>query len=108
VVVAETITFRKSLMPWQKFVLESKVIGTDDQAVYFEQRFVVGGEIYTKAVVRIRFLKRSHGIVTPAEVLEQLGGWQGAEPVLPKWIKQWAEQTSLPKGKEEAPSLWQE
>ena len=108
VVVAETITFRKSLMPWQKFVLESKVIGSDEQAIYFEQRFVVGGEIYTKAIVRVRFLKRSHGIVTPAEVLAQLGGWKGTPPVLPDWIKQWAEQTALPKGKEEAPSLWHE
>lgn len=106
VVVAKTITFRKSLMPWQKFDLESKVIGWDEQAVYFEQRFVVRGEIYTKAIVRLRFLKRSHGIVTPAEVVDALGGWKGTAPVLPEWIKHWAEQTALPKGKEPAESLW--
>ncbi|MFM6971226.1 MAG: acyl-CoA thioesterase, partial [Rhodoluna sp.] len=27
VVVAETVTFRKSLMPWQQFDLETKIIG---------------------------------------------------------------------------------
>ena len=108
VVVAETITFRKSLMPWQKFDLESKVIGWDDQAIYFEQRFVVKGEIYTKAIVRIRFLKRSRGIVSPAELLAQFGGWKGPEPTLEKWIIDWAAHTSLPKRKEEAPSLWHE
>jgi acyl-CoA thioesterase FadM len=107
VVVAETITFRKSLMPWQKFVLESKVIGWDDQAVYFEQRFVVGEEIYTKAFVRIRFLKRARGIVTPAEVVAQLGGWQGPQPVLPQWLKLWADQTALPKVKEPAKNIWE-
>ncbi len=62
VVVAETVTFRKSLMPWQSFDIESKVIGWDDQAIYFDQRFVVADEIYTQAIVRIRFLKRSRGI----------------------------------------------
>lgn len=106
VVVAETITFRKSLMPWQSFDIESKVIGWDDQAFYFEQRFTVADEIYTKAVVRIRFLKRSRGIVTPQEVVEVSGHVEGPQPVLPEWVKRWAADTSLPKGKEPAPSLW--
>ena len=38
VVVAENITFRKSLELWQEFTLESKVIGWTDEAIYFEQR----------------------------------------------------------------------
>mgnify|MGYP002144339972 CR=1 FL=1 len=106
VVVAETITFRKSLMPWQKFDMESKVIGWDDQAFYFDQRMVVDGEIYTQGIVRIRFLKKARGIVTPAEVLEVTHDWYGPEPVLPSWVKQWAADSALPKGKEPAPSEW--
>ncbi|AOY56615.1 acyl-CoA thioesterase [Candidatus Rhodoluna planktonica] len=106
VVVAETITFRKSLLPWQAFDMESRVVGWDDQAFYFEQRFVVAGEIYTRAVVRIRFLKRPKGILSPREVSEGTGGWQGPEPQLPEFIKHWAAETGLPKGKEPAPSHW--
>jgi acyl-CoA thioesterase FadM len=106
VVVAETVTFRKSLMPWQSFDIESKVIGWDDQAFYFEQRFVVANEIYTSAVVRIRFLKRSRGILTPMEVIEGTGNWDGTRPQLPEWVKDWAAKTALPKGKEPAPSVW--
>lgn len=106
VVVAENITFRKSLMPWQLFQLETKVIGWDDEAFYFEQRFTTKGEIYAKAIVRIRFLKSPRGIVTPAEVLE-VTGWKGDAPKLPKWISDWAKQSLLPRVKEPAPSLWQ-
>jgi acyl-CoA thioesterase FadM len=106
VVVAETVTFRKSLMPWQSFDIESKLIGWDDQAIYFDQRFVVADEIYTQAIVRIRFLKRSRGILTPMEVIEGTGTFQGEHPVLPEWVKQWAANSALPKGKEPAPSVW--
>ena len=106
VVVAENITFRKSLMPWQLFDVETKVIGWDDEAFYFEQRFVVAGEIYAKAIVRVRFLKNPRGIVTPAEVLE-VTGWEGQTPKLPKWVADWAKQSLLPRVKEPAPSLWQ-
>ena len=106
VVVSVSIVFRKSLAPWVLFDIESKVIGWDDEAMYVEQRFVRDGEIYTKAIVKLRWLKRPRGIVTPQEVIEALGGWPTANPVLPKWIAEWNESTVLPKGKEPAPSNW--
>lgn len=106
VVVAETITFRKSLQLWQAFDIESKVIGWDDQAFYFEQRFVVADEVYTRAIVRARFLKRSRGSVSPAQVLAEAGGWPGEVPVLEPWVVEWAKQTAMPKGSEPAPSSW--
>ncbi len=105
VVVAENITFRKSLELWQEFTLESKVIGWTDEAFYFEQRFVVKHQIYARAVVRIRFLKRSRGIVTPQELLE-VTPWTGPVPKLPEWVAAWSKSSSLPKGKEPAPSNW--
>lgn len=106
VVVAESINFRKSLTPWMKFDIESRVIGWDELAFYFDQRFVVEGEIYTQAIVRIRFLKRARGILTPQEVIDGMGGWTGARPELPKWVSDWSAAIALPKGKEPAPSIW--
>ncbi|WP_296631125.1 thioesterase family protein [Rhodoluna sp.] len=106
VVVAATITYRKSLQPWQAFDMESKVIGWDAHAFYFDQRMVVAGEIYAQGIIRIRFLKRSRGIVTPDEVLAHSHEFVGEHPVLPEWVKVWAENSSLPKGKEPAPSDW--
>lgn len=106
IVVNSTISYRKSLEPWQKFDIETKVIGWDDIAYYIEQRFVRNGEIYARAIMRGRFLKRSWGILTPQEVMEGSGGWPGETPVVPEWVKHWAENNALPKGKEPAPSVW--
>ena len=106
VVVAVSITYRKSLELWKLFDVESRIIGWDDQAFYAEQRFTRNGEIYTKAIVKLRWLKRPRGILTPQEVLDAAGGWTGKVPVLPAWISAWNEAAALPKGKEPAPSEW--
>lgn len=106
VVVSVSIVFRKSLAPWTLFDIETKLIGRDHEAVYVEQRFTRDGEVYTKAIVKLRWLKKPRGIVTPEEVLEALGGWPGEEPQLPKWVEGWNKATVLPKGKESAPSIW--
>ena len=108
VIVASTITYRKSLRPWQTFDLETKIIGWDDISYFIEQRFVVGEEIYAKAILRGRFLAKPRGILTPQEAIDACGGWPGLRPTLPEWVKDWAETTALPKGKEPAPSNWDE
>lgn len=106
VVVNATISFRKSLEPWQKFDIETKVLGWDDISYFIEQRFVRNGEIYARAIMRGRFLKRPRGILTPQEVMSIDGGWPGEPLVLPDWVVRWAKDVQLPKGKEPAPSTW--
>jgi acyl-CoA thioesterase FadM len=108
VVVGETISFRKSLKLGQKFSIESGVLGWNDVAFFIRQRFVVEGEIYAEAVVRLRFLKSPKGTPSPAEVLEVMGGWEGEIPSLPTWISDWEKAITLPKVREAAPSLWPE
>ena len=106
VVVQESITFRKSLTPWLKFQVETKILGWDEQAFFVGQRFVVKGEIYAEAVVKLRFLKSPKGTPTPNEINEMAGGWTAEIPQLPEWVIQWNKAASLPKGKEPAPSNW--
>ncbi len=108
VVVQETITFRKSLTPWQKFEIETKILGWDEMAFYIGQRFVVEKEIYAEAVVKLRFLMSPKGTPNSKDVNERLGGWPGEEPVLPEWVLDWNKEVALPKGKEAAPSNWTE
>ena len=85
VVVSSTITYRRSLDPWQSYVLESRIIGIDDIAGYMEQRFVRDGEICARGVIKARFLKKSGGIVPVPELLE-LFGLDPAEHPLPPWL----------------------
>lgn len=105
VMANETMTFRKSLQPWQKFVLESKIIGYDAKAVYMEQRFVVGGEIFASATTRARFLKKTGGTVSMHE-LGQLVGVDSTSMPPPEWIAHWTANVTLPPTRGPAPSEW--
>ncbi|MFF2388789.1 thioesterase family protein [Agromyces sp. NPDC058104] len=109
VVASETITFRKSLNPWNRFTIESRIIGHDDKAVYMEQRFVrpdASGspEIYATGYIRARFLRRSGGTVPMPELVEAFGveGFHG----IPEWIERWGDDVALPPMRAAAPSVW--
>jgi acyl-CoA thioesterase FadM len=105
VVANETISFRKSLQPWQRFTLETRIAGYDEKSVYVEQRFVVDGEIYARAFVRGRFLKKSGGTVSLPELATALGV-DLSELTLPEWLGRWADDVALPATREAAPSTW--
>src|SRR5690606_19994806 len=106
VIASETITFRKSLLPWQRYVLESKIVGYDEKAVYLEQRFVVDGEIYAVGYIRGRFLKKSGGRGSLAALAEMLNV-DLSEVELPDWLAEWADDVALPSTRSEAPSVWE-
>ncbi len=111
VVVAQTITYRKSLNPWKRFWIESKILGFDEQAVYMEQRFVRPDasrrpEVYARAIVRARFLKKSGGVVKIDELIEKTGA-DRSEFRVPEDILAWGRATQLPPTRAEAPSVWE-
>ncbi|EAR26230.1 hypothetical protein A20C1_10124 [marine actinobacterium PHSC20C1] len=106
VMANETISFRKSLDLWKKYDLETRVVGYDEKAVFVEQRFVVDGQIYAQAMTRARFLKRTGGTVSVAELLETIG-WDSPAPVMPDWVQEWADHVALPVSRAEAPSTWE-
>ncbi|WAB84590.1 acyl-CoA thioesterase [Microcella daejeonensis] len=105
VVVSSTITYRRSLEPWQRFVVESRIVGLDDVAGYVEQRFVRDGEICARAIVKARFLKKSGGSV-PIPELAELFGLDPDDHPLPDWLAQWSADTALPPRREPTPSVW--
>ena len=107
VVASETISFRKSLQLGQAFIVESRILGFDEKAVYVEQRFVVDGEIYTQAFIRGRFLKRGGGVVTIAELLYAVGP-SPSDVTVPEWLIEWGANAALPSTRAEAPSVWSE
>lgn len=72
VVAGETIRFRRSLKLWQKFSIETKVLGHDEKNFFIRQRFYRKGELMAAGLVRVSFLKRSGGRVLPSEVLKEL------------------------------------
>lgn len=105
VVSSETVTFRKSLELWQRFDVETRLIGHDDRAVFMEHRAVVAGEVYARAIVRARMLRRSGGMV-PHEELFAAAGTPSGLPDIDDWIHDWAGASALPSTKKPAPSVW--
>ena len=104
VVSSETVTFRKSLNLWQKFDVESRMIGHDDKAVYLEHRAVVAGEVYARAIIRARMMKRSGGTLSHEELFAAIGRPEGV-PEVDEWVHDWAAASALPPTRAQAPSV---
>jgi len=100
-----TMTYRRSLQGWQRYVLETRVVGFDDRAMFVEQRFVSGGEVYAVGYMRGRFLKRSGGTVSVAE-LGELAGIDPSTMPAPEWMTDWIASIALPPSKATFPSDW--
>jgi len=105
VVSSETITFRKSLQLWQRFEVQSRFIGHDDKALFLEHRAVVGGEVFARAIVRARMLRRTGGTVSNEELFAAVGKPDGV-PEIDAWVHDWAAASALPPVRASAPSVW--
>jgi len=89
VVAAQTITYKRSLTLGQRFELVTRVLGVDERSVYLEQTFVRRGKVIARAVVQGRFLRKTGGTVSPAELLDAVGG-APSDLALPEWVHEWA------------------
>src|SRR5215218_2972154 len=78
VVAAETIQFRRSLRPFDRFDIVTRVLTWDERSFLIEQCFERGGEVVARALVRAQFLRRGSGGVPPTELLAAAG--LSAEP----------------------------
>lgn len=83
VVTAESIGFRRSLTLFQRFHVETRLLGWDEQSFYVRQRFVRGDDVIAGALVVGRFLRRDGGSVPAADVGALAGS--PASPPLPGW-----------------------
>jgi acyl-CoA thioesterase FadM len=90
VVAAETIRFRRSLKLFERFEIETRVIGWDEQAFLLTHSFLRRGEVVAEAIIRSRFLKRGGGKASTAEVLGVLQT-PGPSPALPPFVLRWNE-----------------
>jgi acyl-CoA thioesterase FadM len=104
VAAGETIAFRRSLRLWQQYTIETKIIGLDAKAIYFEQRMVVDGEIYARAYIATRLVSKGKP-VSQEEILGEFGE-PPAGLELPDWIHAWRETSALPGARRPAPHAW--
>ncbi len=100
VVAGQTITYRRSLNPFQKYELHTRMLGHDDHGSYVEQTFCVGDEIYAIAYVRARFLKKAGGKVSNEEIAQFMGDDVPESAQIPEWVSEWGKQNrTLPQNR---------
>jgi acyl-CoA thioesterase FadM len=83
------IRFRRSLAPFQKFQLRSRLACWDERWFVFEQRFESRGQIHAVAHARGLFRDRG-GNVAPAQVLAAMG-IDKPSPLVPAYVSAWAQ-----------------
>lgn len=81
------IMFRRSLKPFQKFALHTRMIWWDEKWFFIEQKFMVGDQLYCRALVRGIF--RSKGRNIPIASIIQGLGTEEYYPEQPDLVRQW-------------------
>ena len=72
VVTAQHLTYRRSLEPFRRFVLETRVLGWDERVIMLEQSFVHRGRIAARGYVQALFLD-ANGRVPNDRIMSLLG-----------------------------------
>lgn len=88
VIAGATVRFRRSLAPFERFTLHTRLVGWDARWLYLEQRFMRGGELVASAAVRAA-IKGPGGTVPVERVIAASGVTVTEIPVLPDWIERW-------------------
>ncbi|MDA3148059.1 thioesterase family protein [Leucobacter sp. UCMA 4100] len=93
VVAGQMVSYRRSLNPFQKFQLTSRMLGFDEHGVYIEHTFRTREHVCAQVHLRARFLKKTGGKVSDDELRAFLGSDLAAMPEVPEWLSEWAAST---------------
>ena len=88
VIASSMVRWRRSLLPFQRFELRSRMLWWDDKWFYVEQRFVREGRTVAIGLVK-GVIRRKGGHVPPAEVFARVLGHEPEAPPVPAAIADW-------------------
>jgi acyl-CoA thioesterase FadM len=86
---ASTLRFERSLGPFVRYDLHTRLVCWDDKWFFFEQRFERGGDVCARALVKT-IMKSAAGTVRPADVLRSVG-LEAVSPPPPPAVAAWVE-----------------
>lgn len=92
VLAAAEITFIRSLEPFDRFELVTRIVTWDEKYVYMEQIFERDGKRCAHAFVKGLFLSRG-ARVSNAEIVRAIG-YDGEPPPMTDALKRWTEMTA--------------
>jgi acyl-CoA thioesterase FadM len=81
VIAAVSMIYRRSLAPFEKYHLETHLIGWDERWIYMEQTFIrQNGDIAARGYVKATFLKKGERV--PSADIAAAANYTGASPEL--------------------------
>ncbi len=87
-VSATFIRYRKSLLPFERFTIRSRIVCWDEKWLYFEHILERRGEVASHAYVR-GVLRGRSGNIRPGEILALAGTPDLASPTMPEAVRAW-------------------
>lgn len=81
------LRFLRPLRLWQRFELETRLLGWDERWFYFQQQFISDKKLYTVALVKTQ-IRQDRERVDTAEVLKSLN-YENNSPEMPESVQQW-------------------
>ena len=87
IVNATEFTYIRDIKPFEKFWIESKVVGWDEKYFYIEQRFLTARGLHCIVHVRGVFIHKRHQV--PIEVVVKAAGYNDVKPDLPPEVVKW-------------------
>jgi acyl-CoA thioesterase FadM len=83
-----TVRYRRSILPFQRFDIRSRVLGWDEKWFYLEHICEVRGQLCAIGTVRTLIRSKS-GNVAPPQILKLLGLDELTSPPLPEFVLRW-------------------
>ena len=81
VIAGVSMIFRRSLAPFERYRLETRLIGWDEKWVYMEQTFIrKNGDLAARGYVKATFLKKGQRVVSAD--IAAAANYNGASPAL--------------------------
>ncbi len=81
------LRFLRPLKLWQRFQLETQLLGWDDRWFYFQQRFIREGKICTVGLIKVQ-VRHGRKRVETERVLGKID-YGNSSPKIPQSVQQW-------------------
>lgn len=81
------LRFLRPLKLWQKFELDTRLLGWDERFFYFQQQFISDKKLCTVGLVKTQ-IRQGRKRVDTTEVLNKLN-YEGSSPEIPVSVQQW-------------------
>ena len=102
ILASANIRYRLTLDPFQKYILQTQIMGWDEKWVFIEQRFIMADgpkkdEVAAIGLVKGCFLDQRNKTTVPSADLMNLIGYPYASPPLPPHIVAWQQAEDIVK-----------